>query len=56
MINTQLTNNKIIATKIKRDEQTTRLVKTTWEPILKQSLDLPNDWLHHREVLVGRNL
>ena len=55
MINTRLTNDKIIATKIKCDERTTRLVKTTWEPTLKQSLDLPNDWLHHCEVLVGRN-
>ena len=55
MINTRLTEDKITATKLKRDERTTRLIKQTWEPILKQSLDLPNDWLHHREVLVGSN-
>ena len=54
-INTRLTKDKITATKIKRDEPTTRLIKKTWEPILKQYLDLPNDWLHYREVLVGRN-
>ena len=53
-INTQLTKDKITATKIKH-EPTTRLIKKTWELILKQYLDLPNDWLRYREVLVGRN-
>ena len=54
-INTRLTKDKITATKIKHDELTTRLIKKTWEPILKQYLDLPNDWLRYCEVLVGRN-
>src|SRR5258707_3481602 len=40
-INTQLTKAKITATKIQCDEPTTRLIKKTWEPILKQYLDLP---------------
>ncbi len=53
-INTRLTEDKIIATKIKCDDQTIRLVKATWEPILNQFMDTPNDWIHNREVLVGR--
>ena len=43
------------ATKIKQDEQSFRTVKDTWEPILQWQPDLPNDWAHHREVLVGRS-
>ena len=54
VINAQLIKNKINATKIKRNESTLRLVIGTWEPVLKQSLDIPNGWIHNREVLVGR--
>ena len=53
-INTRLTQDKLMATRIKRNEQSIRLVKETWEPALKQSLDIPNDWIYNREVLVGR--
>ena len=53
-INTRLTQDKLMATKIKRTEQSIRQVKDTWEPILKRSLDIPNDWIYNREVLVGR--
>ena len=55
VIDTQLTEDKIMATKIKRDEQSLRIVKETWGPILQQYSDLPNNWVHHREVLVGRS-
>src|SRR5258708_4058734 len=53
-INTQLTQDKLMATRIKRNKQSIHLVKETWEPALKQSLDIPNDWIHNHEVLVGR--
>jgi hypothetical protein len=44
--------------RIKRNEKSImiRLVKETWEPILKQSLDIPNNWIYNREVLVGRRM
>ena len=54
-INLRLTEDKIITTRIKRDKQTKQLVRGTWEPVLRKSLAIPNDWLYHREVLVGRN-
>ena len=55
VIDTQLTEDKIMATKIKRDEQSLRIVKETWGPILQRYSDLPNNWVYHREVLVGRS-
>ncbi|KAI0262848.1 hypothetical protein BGY98DRAFT_928822 [Russula aff. rugulosa BPL654] len=56
VINTRLTADKITATKIKRDQRSMRRVKETWEPALKKSADIPNDWVYHREVLVGRRV
>ncbi len=53
-INTRLTDDRIIATKIRRDERTLRLVRETWKLISQQSLANPDDWLYNREVLVGR--
>jgi ribonuclease HI/exonuclease III len=53
-INRRLTDDKINATRIKRDKRTERKVKSTWEAILARSQDLPDQWLHNREVLVGR--
>jgi hypothetical protein len=50
----RLTEDKIIATKIKRDEQSLHNVKETWGPVLRRYSDIPNDWVHNREVLVGR--
>jgi hypothetical protein len=46
-----------MAAKLKREEQTEQslhTVKDTWEPVLQRFPDLPNDWVHHCEVLVGR--
>ena len=54
VINTRLTDDKIIATKIKRDEKSKRKTRNTWEHILRKQGDLPNDWITSREVLVGR--
>ena len=56
MINRRLTDEKIIATVIKRGKKFTRVVEATWERALKKSSDLPKGWIHDREVLVGRRV
>jgi ribonuclease HI len=53
VINARLTDDKIIATKIKRGEETNRKVRHTWEHVLKKQMDLPRDWIASPEVLVG---
>ncbi|KAI0245188.1 hypothetical protein BJV78DRAFT_1140588, partial [Lactifluus subvellereus] len=53
-INARLTDDKILATKIKRDKKFTQIVKSTWEHVLRKTMDLPDDWITSREVLVGR--
>ena len=53
-INKRLTEDKIIATKIKRNRTTIRKVEATWEGVLKKTWDLPNEWIYQREFLVGR--
>jgi hypothetical protein len=55
-INKRLTDDKITATKIKRDKATHLKVRSTWEDVLKRQGELPNDWIFNREVLVGRRL
>ena len=56
-INRRLTDDKITATVIKRKEiPVTQLVEATWEEALKKYLDLPDEWIHNREVLVGRSV
>ncbi len=56
-INTRLMEDKITATRIKREQTYT---KRTWEPILSFNADLPNSepniWLTNSEVLVGRRM
>jgi ribonuclease HI len=54
-INRRLTDDKITATIIKRDEPFTRLVEATWEEALNKISNPPDEWIHHREVLVGRS-
>ena len=53
-INTRLTEDKLKASKIKRDKRSITTTKLTWEPILIRNQILPNDWVHNCEVLVGR--
>ena len=53
-INKRLTDDKIIATKIKRDKSTMKWVIDTWEEILKIEGQLPTQWVYDSEVLVGR--
>ncbi|KAF8257150.1 hypothetical protein EI94DRAFT_1633661, partial [Lactarius quietus] len=53
-INRRLMEDKIIATKIKHDDQYTKLIVATWEDPLTKFSDLPPDWIQNREVLVGR--
>jgi hypothetical protein len=50
----RFTNNRITAMKIKRDKKFTMTVSHTWDLILRQHGDPPYNWLHNREVLVGR--
>ncbi|KAI0249389.1 hypothetical protein BJV78DRAFT_1228007, partial [Lactifluus subvellereus] len=47
-------DDKITATKIRRDKRTTQTVKDTWEHVLRNQMDLPDDWITSREVLVGK--
>ena len=53
-INKRLTEDKIIATEIKRNRTAIRKVEATWEGVLKKIWDLPNEWIYQREFLVGR--
>jgi len=64
-INTRLIEDKITATRIKREQTYTKWVRSTWEPILSFNADLPNNgqnnwltnsWLTNSEVLVGRRM
>jgi len=56
VINRRLTDDKIATTKIQRHKTFTKLIKETWEEVLKKHLVLPCKWLHNREVLVGRRV
>lgn len=52
-INERLTCDRISATKIKRNDAFTNLIKNTWGPLLKKHRTIPDDWLNRSEVLVG---
>jgi hypothetical protein len=52
-INRRLTEDKIIATKVKRDIAHIRKGKNTWEAVLGKTEELPDGWIYLREVLVG---
>jgi hypothetical protein len=54
VINKRLTDDKITATKIKRDKELTRLVVDTWEQALNNERELPPNWINQSETLVGR--
>ena len=55
-INQRLTNDKITATKIKKDAPTTSLIIQTWKKMFNPQTDPERQptWLQSREVLVGR--
>jgi len=55
-INKRLTEDKITTTKINKDKRTRSLIKRTWEPLLKRTVEINSDWIHRREVLVGRRV
>jgi ribonuclease HI len=55
-INKRLIDDKITATKIKRGISHINLVKRTWEAVLRKDGELPEKWMHNREVLVGRGV
>ena len=46
----------MVATTVKWDNAHTKKARTTWEAVLGRTEELPNDWIHHREVLVGTRL
>jgi hypothetical protein len=46
-INKQLTEDKIITTKVKRDKTSIRKVRSTWEALLKKTWELPYNWLQN---------
>ena len=53
-INRRLTEDKIVATKIKREKQYSKLIQDTWNHLLTRDSDPPHNWIQNREVLVGR--
>ena len=55
VINRRLTEDKITATKIKRDSNHIKLTNDTWEAVLTKEGELPDRWMMNREVLVGRS-
>ena len=55
-INERLTNDKVTATKIRRSDKFTKMIKETWEPMLRKEGELPETWPYCREVLVGRTV
>ena len=55
-INERLTTDRITAYKTKRNKRSTKLAKHTWKQLLKRNGTLPENWFHHREVLVGSRM
>ncbi len=53
VINRQLTEDKITATKINKCKSSAQLVEATWDKVLRKFSDPPYMWIHNREVLVG---
>lgn len=56
VINTRLIDNKIITTKVCCSKTSCKLVSNTWEKALQKDGPIPQDWIHPREVLVGRRV
>ena len=52
-INKRFTDDRIIATQIKKDQAHLKRLKDTREPVLEREGNLPNQWTHNPEVLVG---
>ena len=52
-INTRLTQERIVATKVKRNQTFTDLVKATWKPALTANGRHPNNWPFTSEVFSG---
>ena len=53
VINRRLTEDRMIAIKIKRDRFHLQRLENTWEAVLSKDGDLPPQWTHQEEVLVG---
>ena len=50
----RLTNDKMMASKIKQDKKYIQKVTDTWEYVLRKEMDLSHGWIASLEVLVGR--
>ena len=48
-----LTEDKIIAARIKRDKTHKQRAQNTWGGVLKKARELPDRWMYNGEVLVG---
>ncbi|KAI0267776.1 hypothetical protein BC834DRAFT_869859 [Gloeopeniophorella convolvens] len=53
VLNARLTDDRLTATAAKRSKKALARFKNTWEDVLAAQKDLPEDWVHNREVLVG---
>jgi hypothetical protein len=53
-INKRLTEDRLIATEIKRSKYVIGQLRNTWEKALKKHREIPETWIYHNEVLVGR--
>ncbi|KAH9021126.1 ribonuclease H-like domain-containing protein [Lactarius deliciosus] len=56
VINKRLTEDKIIATKVKKCNESAQLVEATWGKVLRKFSNPPYNWIHNREVLEGHTL
>jgi len=45
-----VTENKVIATKIKNVKGFSNLVVNTWEKVLKKYTEIPNEWLQSSTI------
>jgi hypothetical protein len=52
-INLRLTNDRILATKIKRDPRTKNMVTSTWKDVI--AANPTSEWLRNKEIMIKRD-
>ena len=52
-INRRFTDDRILATQVKKDQTHLKRLKDTWETVLEREGNLLDQWTHNPEVLVG---
>ena len=55
-LNRRLSEDRITATKKKKDSAHMRKTISTWKPVLRKTGDLPEEWINQREFLVGTRI